>query len=195
MSTDTDRRRRFEAVAEEVFEPLQQYVRRRAHAEDAADAFGDALLTIWRRLDDVPADQPLPWCYGVARRCLANQRRAAGRRLRLVERATAFAMPSLDASDGDPQAAVERTDPALAAALATLSSTEREVVELWAWERLEPREIAGVLDITPNAVSVALTRAKSKLARRLGERRPRQDRADAGHEPGEGCTEHGRGER
>ena len=51
--------------AAEVYEPLQRYLRRRAHADDAADALADTLLVVWRRLDDVP-DDPLPWCYGAA---------------------------------------------------------------------------------------------------------------------------------
>lgn len=190
MSTDAERRQRFESVAADVFEPLARYLRRRAAAEDAADAFGDAMLTIWRRLDDVPSDDPLPWCYGVARRCLANQRRATGRRLRLVERAAVLDFPTLDASGGDPQAAIERTDPGLAAALTTLTEPERDVVTLWAWERLEPREIAQVLDTTPNAVSVALSRAKRKLARRLGDRG--QEPVRSGQEGNDGDAEPGR---
>ena len=79
MSRDPARERRFEAVAREVYEPLQRYLRRRANADDAGDVLADSLLTIWRRIDDVPADDPLPWCYGVARRSLANHRRGRSR--------------------------------------------------------------------------------------------------------------------
>ena len=53
-----------------------------------------------------------------------------------------------------------------------LSESEAEIVRMWAWEQLEPREIAIALDMTANAVSVALTRAKRKLAQHLD----RQDR-------------------
>jgi RNA polymerase sigma-70 factor (ECF subfamily) len=75
----------------------------------------------------------------------------------------------------DPPAADEH--PELAAALDALPPSERELLTLWAWEGLEPREIAVVLETTPNAVSLRLTRAKKKLARHL----ERQDRAPAGH--------------
>ena len=34
---------------------------------------------------------------------------------------------------------------------------------LWAWEELAPREIALVLGVTPNAVSIRLHRAKGRL--------------------------------
>ena len=179
---DAARRARFEAIAAVVYEPLQRYLARRARPEDAADALADTLLVVWRRLDDVPAD-PLPWVLGVARRTLANQRRGDARRLHLVERSIARA-PVDPPAHGDPQSAIEQLDPELDAAVAGLSDAEREIVHLWAWERLEPREIAQVLDLTPNAVSVALARAKRKLAERLD----RQDRRDAGHLRGDGVA-------
>lgn len=162
-SADADRRARFEAVAAEIYEPLQRYLRRRARPDDVSDVLADTLLVVWRRLDDVPAE-PLPWCIGAARRCLANVRRGDQRRLRLVERTAAQPHAFTGA---DPQDLVEASDPELSAAIATLSESETEIVRLWAWERLEPREIATVLGLTPNAVSVALSRVKRKLGRQL----------------------------
>lgn len=195
MSTDLARRERFERVASEVHEPLQRFLRRRASADDAADVLADTLLVAWRRLDELP-DEPLPWCYGVARRCLANHRRAGQRRLRLVQRA----MSRSGRERGtDPQEAIEASDPELSAALEALSVSEAEIVRLWAWEQLEPREIAIVLGMTANAVSVALARSKRKLAARLDHQDPqfrqdledhqdRQDRPPAGHIQG-ACTD------
>jgi RNA polymerase sigma-70 factor (ECF subfamily) len=190
------RRDRFEAVAGQVYEPLQRYLRRRASADDAADVLSDTLLTLWRRLDDVPADAVVPWSYGVARRCLANHRRSAARHLRLTERVIAHRLPpDPDGPDGDPQRRVERLDPQLDAALVGLSEAERDIVHLWAWEQLEPREIAIALDLTPNAVSVALSRAKRKLADRLerpeDRREDRQDPSGAGQVPGGSAIEPG----
>jgi RNA polymerase sigma-70 factor (ECF subfamily) len=160
---DADRRARFEAVAAEVYEPLQRYLRRRARPDDADDVLSDTLLVIWRRLDELPPDR-LPWCIGAARRCLANHRRGDHRRLRLVER-TAARRP--DATADDPQESIDRSDPELMAAISELSESEAEIVRLWAWDRIEPREIAVALDITSNAASVALSRAKRKLQERL----------------------------
>ena len=92
----------------------------------------------------------------------------------------------------DPAQAIEQRDPALTAAMETcLSDSEREIVRLWAWEALEPREIAHVLDLTPNAVSVALTRARRKLREELD----RQDPLPPGQEPDEGATERERSTR
>lgn len=172
MTTDTERRTRFEAVAGEVYEPLQRYLRRRAPIDDAEEAFADALLTIWRRIDDVPSDAVLPWCYGVAKRALANRRRATGRRLRLADRLAAE--PPVTRT-GDPSDSVEFAD--VQAAFERLNESDREVLELWAWEELEPREIAAVLETTPNAISLRLQRAKQRLSREM----ERQSAASSGH--------------
>jgi RNA polymerase sigma-70 factor (ECF subfamily) len=66
----------------------------------------------------------------------------------------------------------------LETALDELDESDRELVRLWAWEQLEPREIAVVLDTTPNAVSLLLTRAKKRIATSM----ERQDLAAAGQE-------------
>ena len=175
-----DRRQKFEAIADEVFEPLQRYLRRRAGTSDAEDALGEVLLTIWRRVDDAPSDRPLPWCYGIARRVLSNQRRSQSRHLRLIQRLEAeprFSTLS-DPAEAGP-------DPELAAALASLGAQDQEVLGLWAWECLEPREIAIALDVSVNAATLRLGRAKKRLATKLS----RQDRSDAGHITVEGTQE------
>lgn len=171
-ATAEDRRRRFEAIADEIYEPLQRYLRRRAAHHDADDIFEETLMTIWRRLDDVPADAVLPWSYGVAKRALANHRRSLRRQGHLVDRLkqrTSEPVASPFASEGD--------SPQLAAALERLSTDDRELLRLWAWEDLEPREIAVVLGSTSNAVSLRLSRAKKKLANEI----QRQNRLLAGH--------------
>ncbi|MCZ7533767.1 MAG: sigma-70 family RNA polymerase sigma factor [Acidimicrobiia bacterium] len=181
MSIEIDRKRRFETVAAEVSDPVQRYLRRRATADDADDAYSETLLTIWRRLDDVPPNAALPWAYGIARKVLANQHRATRRRLRLIDRVGTSApeRPILGPGEAD-------DFPEVREALSRLSEADQEVLTLWAWEELEPREIAAVLDTTPNAVSLRLTRAKTKLAHEL----ERQSGTDAGHEPIETKEDH-----
>jgi RNA polymerase sigma-70 factor (ECF subfamily) len=180
VSSDTQRRARFEDLAEEVFEPLQRYLRRRIDPGSAEDVLADVLLTIWRRIDDVPEDRSLPWAYGVARHTLANQRRGQRRQMRLVER-----LGSEPRRSSEPDPAEAGPDPELAAALDDLSEDDREVLRLWAWEQLEPRELAPVLGISVNAATLRLSRARARLADRLRG----QDRAPTGHEPVEGTLE------
>jgi RNA polymerase sigma-70 factor (ECF subfamily) len=172
------RRAQFEAAMAEVYEPLQRYLRRRCNPADVDDVFNDALLTIWRRLEVVPADSRLPWCYGVARNCLANHRRGSNRRLRLVGKATAANQPPAPVW-------TSAADAELHNALGRLNETDYEIVRLWAWERLEPREIAEVLEMTANAVSVRL----SKIRRRLKSEIKGQDQEPAGHEESDSYSE------
>ena len=162
---ETDRRRdhskqeRFERLAGEVYEPLQRYVRRRTGADGVEDIVSDTMLTLWRRLEDIPPNAQLPWAYGVARRTIANHRRAAGRHLTLVRRIQAEPSPA--------QMADEPLDLELHQALGSLPDTDREILHLWAWEQLEPAEIAVTLGLTPNAAAIRLHRAKKKLGENL----------------------------
>lgn len=173
-----DARARFERTVASAYEPLQRYIRRRCPADDVDDVLNDTLLALWRRLDDVPEGAEVAWCYGVARRCLANHHRGAQRRLRLVSKARrSTAEPTPRWSDP--------AEAALHAALAALDGLDREVVRLWAWEQLEPREIAVVLGTTPNAVSVRLGRIRRRLGRDLA----RQDRPVPGHSSVDGNQE------
>ena len=157
-----ERRERFEALAAEVFEPLQRYLRRRATADEAEEAFGDTLLALWRRLDDIPPAAILPWSYGVARRVLANRRRGSVRQRQLAERMSRL-MPAW--FEPDPSAAPDH--PELAAALQALREGDREVLTLWAWEQLEPREIATALGVSVNAAALRLSKAKRRLAKAM----------------------------
>lgn len=167
---DADARRaRFEALAPELIEPLRRFLLRRTNAATADDVLADTLLVCWRRLDDLD-DQPLPWAYGVARRCLANAERAERRQSRLAAKIAAVDPPaevSPDPVDDEP----------LARGWATLRPDEAELLRLWAWEQLTPAEIGTVLDITANAASLRLHRVRGKLADAL-----RKNDPVAGHE-------------
>lgn len=174
VRTDLERRQRFEAVVAVVYEPLQRYLGRRAMGPDVSELLNDVLLVIWRRLDSVPTEDPLPWSYGVAKRCLANHRRGAGRRLRLVGKLGDHARLVSVADPPD----VGFENPQLESALLELDEEDRELVRLWAWEQLEPREIAVVLETTANAVSLRLTRVKKKIVSAM----ERQNAAAAGQE-------------
>jgi RNA polymerase sigma-70 factor, ECF subfamily len=164
---DAARRRRFEALVADAYEPLQRYLLRRTDPATADDVLGDVLLVLWRRLDDVPADAALAWAYGVARGCLTNNRRSTVRQERVVLRLARERGP------GDPE-----PDEALDEAMRALPEADRELLRLWAWEQLPPREIALTLGVSANAVSIRLHRAKQKLKDLL---QARKNGDDAGH--------------
>lgn len=178
---ERDRRARFTRLAELVHEPIHRYAMRRVDPADVDDIVAETLLVLWRRLDDVPAAAELPWCYNVARNCVANLRRSTHRRVRLTLRLA----DELHPTDRDGPAAEGGQDH-LHAALAALPAKEREVVMLWAWEGLAPREIAVALGTSANAVSLRLSRARrrmrSYLVSHLASHGTRQDPAGGGQE-------------
>jgi RNA polymerase sigma-70 factor (ECF subfamily) len=173
---DAERRARFEALAPGLIEPLRRFLARRTDHATADDVLAETLLVCWRRLDDVPKDAALPWAYGVARLCLANAERSARRRGRLAARVATLDPPE-ETRPGPGETGDETGDERLHQALAELTDTETELVRLWAWEQLTPAEIATVLDLTPNAVSIRLHRARGKLKAVL-----RKSEAGPGHE-------------
>lgn len=170
MPDDDARRERFELLAGQVWDPVRRFLRRRAPADAVDDVLAEVLLVLWRRLEHVPADEPLPWCYGVARGCLANELRGARRRGQLLRRLAA-----------EPPAPPPVDDVELAEALAQLRPADREVLRLWAWEGLEARDIAVVLGCSAGAAATRLSRARGALRERL-----RQDPAGAGQVETEG---------
>ena len=158
---DAERRARFDRLAREVAPRVRAYAARRTDGDTAQDVLAETLLVLWRRLEDVPEGAELPWSYAVARNCLANAERSARRQRGLVAR-----IARLD----PPREAVppDAPDPAVHHALARLPADDRELLRLWAWEDLAPREIAVVLGVSANAVSIRLHRARRQLAAELG---------------------------
>lgn len=155
------REARFAALFEASFDAVLAYARRRTtQLTDAEDVVAETFSIVWRRLDDVPeppADE-LAWLYGVARRVLANHRRGATRRARLVERLRSALTPARL------HVAVD-----VAGAIARLSPADQEILRLFAWEQLHHREIAITLGISPNAAAIRLHRARGRLAHLLKE--------------------------
>ncbi len=163
-----DDRRRFEALAALIWDPVQRYLHRRCSHDTAEDVLGEVLLVLWRRLDEVPARAELPWAYTVARGCLANARRGEDRRLSLISRLRRERPPE-----------APEPDDRIGAALARLRPGEAEVLRLWAWEGLEPRDLATVLGCSAGAAASRLSRARAALRDILKDRSWQND-TDAG---------------
>lgn len=160
---------RFDALFTEYQRRVLAYAMRRTRTPaDAEDVAAETFTIAWRKIDNIPSDEPLPWLYAVARRVLANHRRGLGRRERLAAllRVEDVATPIHAGEDHD--------GPAFAA-LATLSPSDQELLRLVAWEELGNQQIATVLGITPNAVAIRLYRARERFATALARHTPDHD--------------------
>jgi RNA polymerase sigma-70 factor (ECF subfamily) len=161
MTTTSDHR-----AAEERFRPVfahlgavAAYARRRGSRD--ADAVAAEVMTIaWRRLSDVPRDNPRPWLYATAR----NLVRADARRS-----ARTAVHGAGEPGDLTPPPEIPELDPALAEALRSLSRVDREALLLVAWEDLTPSQAARSLGINATAFRVRLLRARRRLRARLDE--------------------------
>jgi RNA polymerase sigma-70 factor (ECF subfamily) len=167
-STPASRLARFDALFTELQRPVLAYAMRRTKAlADAEDVAAETFIIAWRKFDAIPAAEPLPWLYAVARRVLANHRRGLGRRERLAALLQVQDVPT-------PMRAGEDLDGPAFTALSSMPAADQELLRLVAWEELGNQQIAAVLGITPNAVAIRLHRARARFAEALA-RQTRED--------------------
>jgi RNA polymerase sigma factor (sigma-70 family) len=169
--------RRFERIYETHFDAVASYLLARTDRESAADAVARTFEIAWRRLADVPTE-PLPWLLGVARRVVADQRRATGRREALITR---IAETVVDAAE-DHAATLGQRELVLSA-VRDLSVFEREALLLIAWDGLTQREAAVTLGCSRAALALRLHRARHKLRLALSGERQRRSSGDHCSEP------------
>jgi RNA polymerase sigma factor (sigma-70 family) len=158
--SDDEQRTRFDAAFDAHYPAVRAYVARRSQAAAVDDAVADTFLVAWRRIDAMPADA-LPWLLAVARRMLANQRRAELRRGALVERLGSV-LPRAPVIE-----AAGETFGALGGAIAALPPRDREALLLVAWEELDPQRAARVVGCAPAAFRARLYRARRRLIAQL----------------------------
>jgi RNA polymerase sigma-70 factor (ECF subfamily) len=156
--TDHFDRQLAEARFQTVFSHLgavTAYARRRGSSD--ADAIAAEAMTIaWRRLADVPQDDPLPWLYATARNLLLAEARRRSRRTLLREPEQTVPAPS-----------GHELDPQLEQALRSLRTLDREMLLLIAWDDLTPSQAARTLGLSPTAFRVRLLRARRRLRANL----------------------------
>jgi RNA polymerase sigma-70 factor, ECF subfamily len=151
----------FERLFAQHARDVMAYALRRADAATAEEVVAEVFAVAWRRWERVPEVEPVLWLYGVARRVLANERRAARRRAALSAALGTLA----HGRASDPPAA--QLDSSFVAALAALRPADREVLMLTAWEGLDAAQAAVVLGCRPQAVHTRLHRARGRLAAEL----------------------------
>ncbi|GAA2564273.1 hypothetical protein GCM10010435_40690 [Winogradskya consettensis] len=171
----------FRAFFAANFGDVWAFVRRRvATDEDADDVTADTFAVAWRRRDDLPAGAERMWLFRTGYHVLANFRRGAERRRQLHLRIVSVDPPEVGYE------AVADADRELWSALAAVSSSDRELLLMQAWDGLEVADIAAVLQVSAPTVSSRLYKARDRLRRELD----RRDRQGRGNVPG---GSHGKG--
>lgn len=158
-STRSARHSRFESIFRAHYDTIRRHAVRCGSSEPD-DVAAECFTALWRRLDDVRPELERAWLIATTRKLTANQRRSDARRNALTER--------IASAPTTVPAVVADSDPAIHAALQTLSSTDRQVLLLAVWDELSVAEIAFVLNLTRSATGVRLFRARKRFAAAYG---------------------------
>ena len=159
----------FEALCREHTPQIARWVERfGGPGIDSDEAVQDVLLTVARRLADFRGDAKLTtWLFRITIRVVANQRRAAKRRLILAcltpgGRDRLAQVPDEAAGPG---AALEQREAAgrFYRVLDALPERYREVLVLFEIEELSTEEIGRLLERPPATVRVWLHRGRAKF--------------------------------
>jgi RNA polymerase sigma-70 factor (ECF subfamily) len=150
----------------EVYSAYYPYIFRYCHrrlndADTSVELAQDVFVVAWRRRTEVSHDC-LPWLYQVARRLLANHRRASQAAPRTVPLSDADILGwRSDAGGTGQESAAAIAD--IRTALATLPDLYQEILRLVGWEELTAAEAAIVLGCSRTTASVRLYRARRLL--------------------------------
>ena len=161
----------FDALYRSWHGPVLAYARRRVAEPD--DLVSEVFTAAWRYRDRVP-DPPLPWLLRTASNLSMHAARGARRRRRLDAKVSAERL----GHEADPAEAIaERADASkiVLVALETLSSADRELLRLVAWEQLSTAEAGFVLSCSEAAARVRLHRARGRLARAVSRLEQQED--------------------
>lgn len=154
-------RDRFTRYYRDCYPGVLAFCRRRAPLDAAEDLTAEVFARAWRNLSSMrDPTRPLPWLYGIARNVVGEYYHSAARH------------PEQPAEDMGERAVAARTDAVDASidvtrALRSLSADDQEILMLSAWEDLTPKDIAEVLNISPNTARVRIHRARTRLAQAL----------------------------
>jgi RNA polymerase sigma-70 factor (ECF subfamily) len=159
-SDPADAEPRFRAVFAYLGD-LTAYARRRGSPDPDAIA-AETLTVAWRKLTDIPRDDPRPWLFATARNLLL----AEWRQRSALSQTDSDSFQGID-SEFHPPPEARALDPELLVALRSLSTLDREALLLIAWDDLSPSLAAKSLGISQVAFRVRLHRARRRLQRAL----------------------------
>jgi RNA polymerase sigma-70 factor (ECF subfamily) len=139
---------------------LAYFVRRVPSPEDAADLYGEVMLTAWKKIDKMPesSERQRMWLFVIAAHTLSNYRRTTSRRLELTERLRHHvAMTTPGPEDTH----------AVRDAVLRLHQAQRELVMLIHWDGFTIVEAAEILGLNPSTARSRYAAARELLREAL----------------------------
>lgn len=154
--TPVDRATARAALRDASNDLLAYFVRRVPSPEDAADLYGEVMLTAWRRIDKLPesSERQRMWLFVIAANTLSNHRRTTSRRLELSTRLRHH-VATTTPSPEDTQAVRD--------AVLRLHQAQRELVMLIHWDGFTIVEAAEILGLNPSTARSRYAAARAVL--------------------------------
>jgi RNA polymerase sigma factor (sigma-70 family) len=150
---------------------IQRYAARRIGPDAAEDLVAETFLLAFRQRNsyDLGRDSALPWLYGIATNLIGRHRRDEIRLYRAVVRTGADPVTEQFTDRVDAAVSAAAATRSLAAALAALPASYRDVLLLVAWGDLSYEETALALGVPVGTVRSRLHRARATLRQHLPE--------------------------
>jgi RNA polymerase sigma-70 factor (ECF subfamily) len=158
----------FAVVFDRHFARVHRYLVRRVGAPLADELAAETFVAAFRarRKFDLVVLDARPWLFGIAANLARRHWRAERRRLRAYAR-TGVDPVGDELADAEHRIDAAAAGPRLAAALASLSRADREVLLLFAWADLTYEEIATAVAIPVGTVRSRLWRARRRMREAL----------------------------
>jgi RNA polymerase sigma-70 factor (ECF subfamily) len=167
---DGDAHARFTALVREHQRGLYAHVRVIYPHVDADTVVNETFTTAWQRIDELDFDgaaTATTWLRATARYIVQNRRRGE-RRWQALNDKVARLDPVAYAPPPDHDAGIELQ--MVMDALASLSTSDREVLLMTALDDLSPEDVGEILGVRTNAAKVRVSRARARLRAAVAER-------------------------
>lgn len=169
-STDLDRIYREHAAS------VSRWVRRLTGSNEASDVVQEIFEVAQRRLPEFRGDSRIStWLYGITIRVVSARRRKARlRRLLFLQASATFELDTEPATTPHDELRRKHATRVVYSVLEQLSERDRTLLVLFELEGLPTSEIAAIMSLTENNVSVSLHRARERFRAKLARTFPEE---------------------
>jgi RNA polymerase sigma factor (sigma-70 family) len=165
---------------------ISRYVTRRLGPDAAEDIVAETFLAAFRQRGSYDLNRPdaRPWLYGIAGNLVRRHHRDEVRQLRALERTGTDPVAESFADRLDARLTADAASRAVAAAIASLNSGQRDVVLLVTWAELSYDQVAEALGVPAGTVRSRMNRARTRLRAALSDVNPAATFDDEEHNHG-----------